>query len=69
MTLTTHVTLPFFKQQITIYLFIFMAWVWSIKLIVSTNIFCISGSVACTVKLDKKKNFMGNYGLLDRFMW
>ena len=49
--------------------YFFMSQVWTVKLTKSTNIFCISYRVACTIKLNIKEAFMGNDGFLQRFMW
>ena len=52
-----------------IYLFIFLSLVWTIKLTESTNSFCFSDRVACTIKQNIKEALMGSDGLLQGFMW
>ena len=45
-----------------------MLQVWTIKSTESTNIY-ISDRVACTIKVNIKKAFMGSDGFLQMFMW
>ena len=60
-------TVCFSSKQRHICLF-FVSHLWTSKLTESKNIFCISGRVACTIKLNIKETFMGNNGFLQRFM-
>ena len=60
-------TVCFSSKQWHICLF-FVSHLWTIKLTRSKNIFCISGRVACTIKLNIKRTFMGNYGFLQKLM-
>ena len=52
-------TVCFSSKQWHICLF-FVSHLWTMKLIESKNVFCISGRVVCTVKLNIKETFMGN---------
>ena len=38
-----------------------MSQVWTMKLTKSTNICHVSDTVACTIKMNVKETFMGNY--------
>ena len=38
-----------------------MSQVWTMKLTKSTNICYVSDTVACTIKMNVKETFMGNY--------
>ena len=61
MKLTTEVTLLFVSAvNSDIFVVVFLSHLWIIKLTESKNIFCISGRVACTIKLNTKESFMGN---------
>ena len=46
-----------------------MPQVWTIKLTASMNICYVSVTVARTIKVNIKENFMGNDGFLRMFMW
>ena len=47
---------------------IFVYQIWTIKLTQSKNGFCVSDRVACTIKMNIKRTFMGNNGFLQKLM-
>ena len=61
MKLTTDVTLLFLSAVNNIYLFFFMSQVWTMKLTESRNVCYDSDMFTCTIKMNVKETFMGNY--------
>ena len=59
MKLTTDVTSLFFSAVNNgLFVHFFMPQVWTIKLTESTNMFCISDRVVCTIKPNIKEGFI-----------
>ena len=69
MTLTTDATwFSFISEYWYIYLFL-MLQMWTMKITESTNIFCTSDRLVCTIKVNIKEGLIGSDGFLKMLMW
>ena len=69
MKLTTDVTLLFLSSVNVIFVYFLTLQLRNMALMESANTCCISDRVACTIKVNIKETFIGNYPFVDLFIW